>query len=147
MAWTYANNPVVGGNAAQQRDAVRFYAQENDTAKQRVTDEEIAMLLANEQNVWMAAACVAEAVANRMGPVSSKSVDGLSISYSRADYLALAGRLRARGANYQTPSVGGISSAAKDAQEADTDWVQPTFARGVHDNPGSLTSSRLRDAD
>jgi hypothetical protein len=139
MAWTYSNDPDPTGTAAQQRDAVRFFSQDNDTTRQLVSDEEIAMLLATEANVYMAAAIVAETAAQRIGGgVSSKSVEDLSISYSttREEFKALAAKLRARGSGHQVPYCGGISIADKAAAEADTDVPLVAVRRGQHDNPG-----------
>jgi hypothetical protein len=88
---------------------------------------------------------VAESVANRMGPVSSKSVEDLSISYSRAEYLGLAKQLRARGAGHQVPFVGGISVSDKRTTDANTDIPLLEVRRGMHDNPGTAPLRDERD--
>lgn len=134
MAWTYTDDPVVDGSAAQKRDAVRFLAQENQTTNQRVSDAEIAFLIATEANVFTAAARCAELVANRMGPVGSKSVGDLSITYTRRDYLDLAKALRMRGSAHQLPIVGGISKADKIVLDENDDWVPPKFRRDMQVN-------------
>lgn len=142
MAWTYTNDPVLTGSAAQQRDAVRFLAQENDTLKQRVSDEEIAFALANEANPYMAAAMVAESVATRLsGNATTKTVGATTITRDAGYYRQLASELRARGSSHQMPYVGGISVADKQALEENTDAVAPMFRRNLMDIPGSPVPS------
>lgn len=148
MAWTYGDDPVLDGNESQQRDAVRFLAQENQTATQRVSDKEIDFLIANEANLFMAAARCAELVANRMGPVSSKSVGDLSIAYSRSDYLALSKSLSLRGRSHQLPIVGGITKSDKSVLIGDTDWMPPKFKRDMMQNTDSIgTTGDVQDVD
>lgn len=141
--YTYSNDPVVGGTAAQKRDAVRFLAQDNQansSSAYKSTDEEIAFLIATEANVYMAAGRLCQLLANRGGPLSMKKVGDLTLEFgSREDYLQLAQLLMARGMTYQIPSVGGISISGKDALTDDADWLQPLFARKMQENPGTTT--------
>lgn len=147
MAWTYGDDPVISSTAtaAQKRDAVRFLAQENQTATQRVSDAEVAFLIAQEANVWKAAARCAELVANRMGAVASRTVDRLTITYGRQDYLNLAKSLRARGRSNEVPFVGGISVSEKDLLPADSDWPPPWFGRATHEDQGGTTGTITRN--
>lgn len=135
--YTYDGDPDGTGSAAQQRDAVRFLAQDT-VATMRVSDEEIAWLISTEPNVYIAAAMVAELIAQKLAGgigVTSKKVEDFELSYSTSDYLALAKSLRARGAGHQLPYCGGISLAEKAAVEADTDVPLVAVRRGQHDNP------------
>jgi len=136
MPWTYGGDPQAGGTAAQQRDAVRFLAQVNDSAAKpgsAILDAEIAFVLAEEPNVYCAAARIAEVAAGRTGGVQSKSIGGLAITYGAQHYQDLAAALRRRGSAYQLPSAGGLSVSEKDAVAADQDLVRPGFMRGEFD--------------
>lgn len=141
--YTYGNDPVISATAtaAQKRDAVRFLVQDNqaDASSQfQLTDEEIAFLVAQEANLYRAAAAAAETLANRTGAVSSKSVGALSLTWTPAMYRDLAKHLRARGNAHQKPYVGGISKDDKDAHREDEDAVQPAFTRDLHETPGTV---------
>jgi hypothetical protein len=143
MAYTYSDNPVIGGTAEQQRDAVRFLTQDNQPNAAnnfRITDEEIAFLLATEANEFMAAARGCEILSTRIGAVTRKRVGTLDLTFSTADYKAQAVALRTRGMTYQTPYIGGISKSDKQSLQLDTDWMQPLFARAMQENPGSTTA-------
>lgn len=133
MAWTYGGDPVIDGNAAQKRDAVRFLAQENNSSRQRVSDAEIAFLIKNEATVYMAAAACADLVAVRIGTAIRKTVGETTIESSPGHYQALATSLRKMRATHQIPSVGGLSKVDKATQTDDDDAVQPQFYRGLHD--------------
>jgi hypothetical protein len=74
MAFTYSDNPSSTGTAAQKRDAVRFLIQDTDTTNGKVTDAQIAWALGEEPNVYGAAARCCEALANKHGNISSRSV-------------------------------------------------------------------------
>ena len=147
MAYTYANNPVVGtsATAAEKRDAVRFLTQDNQanaSSAYKSTDEEIAFLIATEANEFMAAGRLCQILANRPGPVSSKTVGDLTISFgSREDYLQLAQMLFARGMTYQVPTFGGVSRSDKETLTDDTDWLKPLFARKMQQNPSASTET------
>lgn len=138
MATTY-DAAVFTDTAAGKRNRVRFYAQDNRAGAMRLQDEEIDLLVAEEANLYVAAARACEEIAGRVsvGGVASKSVGGLSVSYSTAStYAALAKSLRQRGLNYQTPTAGGVSVSESEALDADPDLKEPDFRRGLHDHPG-----------
>jgi hypothetical protein len=144
MAYTYSDDPVVGGTAAQKRDAVRFLCQDNQanaSSAYKLTDAEIAFLIANEANVYMAAGMACDIIANRGGALSSKKVGDLELQWgSREDYVALGQKLKARGMTYQLPTIGGISYDDKETLTNDTDWIKPLFARRMQENPGTTTA-------
>jgi hypothetical protein len=132
MAWTYGST-FLTTTAQGQRNIVRLLAQENQETNQRVQDEEIDFLISEEANLYLAAARVADLVAGRAGPISSKSVGGLSVSYGAQHYTELAASLRTRGLSHQTLEVGGTSRDDHIAVEADTDRPAPAFTRTRHD--------------
>lgn len=143
MAYTYSNDPVVAGTAAQKRDAVRYLSQDNQlsaSSTYRMTDEEIAFLIATEANVFMAAARGCEILSTRIGAVTRKRVGTLDLTFSTQDYKDQAAMLRARGMTYQIPSVGGISKSERLTLQQNTDWLQPLFARQMQENPGTTTA-------
>lgn len=144
MATTYTDDPVYGGTAAQKRDAVRFLAQDHRASQMKVSDAEVAFLIAEEANVYMAAAACAEKVAGRSGNISSKSVGDLSISYGAEHYTTLAKTLRQRGMGYQLPILRGASISGKEILEEDSDAVQPSFARDMLQGTGLTDSTRPR---
>lgn len=136
MTWTYTQ--VFDATAIGVRNKVRLLAQENVTTRQRVTDEEIDFVVAEEQNAYMAAARVAELVVGRIGPVTSKRVGSLSVSYGAEFYTKLAASLRARGSAYQVPTAGGLSKSERLAAEQDADRVAESFTVGLHDHPDTV---------
>ncbi|GIV81724.1 MAG: hypothetical protein KatS3mg051_1188 [Anaerolineae bacterium] len=139
MTWTYSGDP-----AASSRDAVRFLIGDTDTNDQQITDEEIAWLLAQNGNTYVAAAAACESIAAKYARNVDASVDSARVDASQrqAHYLALAKKLRSRAAYAAVPFAGGISESDKDTREDDTDRVEPAFTRDLHRNPGTVS---LRD--
>lgn len=139
MTWTYSGNP-----SASTRDEVRFLVGDTDTADQLAQDEEIAYAVAQEANARAAAARVARAIAAKFARKADKSVGDLRISYKQQydNYIALADELTRDAAIYGAmPYAGGISESDKDSVEDDSDRVNPSFKRGMHDNPGVPTDN------
>jgi len=133
VTYTYGNDPVIAGTAAQKRDAVRFLAQDKTGTTMRVTDEEIAFLISTESSAWEAAACVCDIIAARLGPggaVEIRSGD-FTERYDATMYRDRANQLRARAATCQTPYLGGMTYTDKDTDEDNTDRVEPEFYRGM----------------
>ena len=145
MGWTYDITKL----ATVSREQVRFLIRDTDTARQMAQDEEIDWALTQEMNIYMAAAAVLIATANRSHGVSSKSVGSLSLSFEGPDaMLRRAELLRARGRTYQKISAGGISLDDRNDLEKDSDLIQPHFAVGKHDNPagsGLLPANQERE--
>ena len=139
MAFTYSDNPSSTGTAAQKRDAVRVLIQDTDTSNGKVTDAQIALALTEENgNIYGAAAWCCEALATRMGNISSRSVGDTSISYDHQTYAALAKTLRLRSrVGIEIPYCGGISQDDKHAAESSTDRTDPDFKRGMFDFIGT----------
>lgn len=141
MAWTYSS-PDSGD-----RDKVRTYIGDTDSTDQLLSNEQIAYALSEGGTVKEAAAIAAEWIAALFARKSDTSVGDLSISYSQRaqQYRQLANGLRSRSARYALPYFGGISEAAKDTREADTDRVEPGFTVTMLDD--ETISSASDDAD
>jgi hypothetical protein len=104
-----------------------------------ILDEEIAYALGQEANARAAAARVARAIAAKFARKADKSVGDLKISFDQQykHYIALAEELTRDAAIYGAiPYAGGISESDKQSVEDDTDRVNPSFKRRLHDNPG-----------
>lgn len=139
MTWTYSGDP-----AAFPRDAVRFLMRDTvETADATISDEEIAWLLSeNGNNVYLAAADGAmEVAAKYAGLVQTKTVGSLSLTYAARSqsFKNTADNLRERAGTKTAlaPFSGGISKADKSAVRSDTDWVRPSFERGMDDYPAT----------
>lgn len=132
--WTYSGNP-----AASDKDAVRHLLGDTDERDQQLSDEEIEWEVAQAGTVRSAAANAARSLAGRYSlQPSSKKVGDLSITYGdRAKALLTLAKTIDADANLGAiPRAGGISVSDKQAVEADTDRVVPSFTRGMHDHPG-----------
>lgn len=130
MTWTYDGDPSLS-----QRDEVRFLVGDTDTTDQLVTDEEIAYAIDQEANILLAAAKVAKAIMAKFARLVDKSVGDLKLNFSqRIDhYKELIDQLTERGMESAgVPYAGGISIIDKQNREEDTDRVDPTFTREMH---------------
>lgn len=142
--WTYSGDP-----SSSLRDAVRFLIRDTDEANAKVSDEEIAWLLTqNNDDVYSAAIYAADNVATYFSnQIRTKTVGALSITYAATatEYRLLAKDLRLRRIRFGAfiPYSGGISKSDKETNESDTDWSKPAFSRGMHDYPGNDTSELL----
>ena len=138
MTWTYSGNP-----ADSDRDKVRFLVFDTDTNDQLLSNEEIAWLLSEQTNVYLAAANAAEVIAAKFAKDITRSAVGLSATVgNRAQfYLDLADKLRDQvGTTNQRAEVfaGGLTVSGKDSLDSDSDAVQPSFRIGEFDwNGGS----------
>jgi hypothetical protein len=136
VGYTYTDLPQTVN-----RDAVRFLIQDTKNADGTdggvlVTDAQIAFALAEEMNVYTAAAACCDALVSQAQGVSSRSVGDVSISYSVGFYEALGKRLRNRGKTYQGPFAGALTESDKDTLREDTDATQPDFTRDMKEYPG-----------
>lgn len=144
MPYTYSDNPVAAGTAAQKRDAVRFLIQDTDVAFGKVTDAEIAFALTENANCYAAAAAICDTLAVRAGNVSSRSVDDTSVSYTADFYKDLSAKLWSQAkSGYETPFCGGISVADKATTETDSDRTPSDFTRGMFENPAAESVTTL----
>jgi hypothetical protein len=90
------------------------------------------------------AAALADAQAAKYARRASMSIDGASFRYGELsqNFRELATRLRTQAVQGEsggigTPSVSGVSIAAMDAADDDTDREPSRFKVGMMDNPGS----------
>lgn len=144
--YTYTGDPT-----NQTRDAVRFLIGDTDNTAWKTTDEEIAFALAEEPNIYFAAAMCAKTIGARFATLVDKSVGDLKISYGQrqSQYRDLARDLERRGAaRVGSIFATGISRAEVQTEKTDTDRLSPAFEVGMHDNPGGSSEGdniRLRD--
>lgn len=136
MTWTYSGNP-----ADSDRDKVRFLVFDTDTNEQLLSNEEIAWLLSEQTNVYLAAANAAEAIAAKFAKDITRSAVGLSANVgNRAQfYLELAEKLRNQvGTTNKRGEVfaGGLTISGKDSLDSDSDAIQPGFKIGEFDWDG-----------
>jgi len=134
MTWSY--NPTLSAN----KDKVRFFAADTDSvAAISLTDEEIAGALTMAGGPRSAAALCCEALALKYAVLGQRITDdlGQSTDYgTRATFFQERARLlRSQAAFAATPFAGGISQAAKQAEEDDDDRVPPAFTKTLHDAP------------
>jgi hypothetical protein len=143
MPHSYGGNPVADGSVSEQRDAVRFLAQDHTPGAMRCSDAEIAFALTNEANVWMAAASIVGLVLARLP--TRKKVGSTEIERTHEQYGNLRDWLQSRGATHQMPYFGGLSRAGKSVDRADEDMIQGFFRRDMNDglqvtNPPTIGS-------
>lgn len=141
MTWSYNINLTVA------RDQVRFYSGDTDSAAAiTLSDEEILGAITLAGGARAAAALICENLAARYSTQGKMLKDdiGQTIDYGEraAFFQARAKELRARGALVAIPFAGGISIAAKQSEEDDTDRVVPAFTKDLHDaqSTNELTS-------
>jgi hypothetical protein len=145
MTWTYGGDP-----SANDRDAVRYLIGDTNTAKQQLSDEEIAFSLAEEGGKYRAAAAACRAIAAKYGRMVDKAVGDLRLSYSQLQkqYLDLAEKLDTKSsAGTAIPYQGGQTVSDKNVDDLDTDRVQPAFKRNQFDFPGQGSQTDLIDED
>lgn len=141
--WFYSGDPGLND-----KDWVRWRVGDVVATDQLVSDEEIAQALADAtSNKTLAAAMVCERIAADFARDADTTVNdgsGASRTYSYSQrsraYAAMAKALREElasgsslAAMFPAPYCGGISQADKDAQEANTDRVEPAFTVGMQD--------------
>ena len=130
MTWTYDNTDPSASDTSE----VRFWSQLTDTNDQRLTDEEIDYIITLEDtNVGAAARCCEILATRYAGEVDTKTgaAGEFSIKASQlsAQFAKRAADLRREAAKHASPWAASISVTEKDAQEADTDRVEPAFTR------------------
>lgn len=136
MSCSYSGDPSSSDN-----DAVRFLLQDTDCASNIFEDEEIAWVLTQEANIYMAAACLLDTAINASsGSLASKKVGDLSLAWNLTETRSRIKMLQAKGrTRYELPSVPAENRDAKRDLREDPDRVQPFFTREIHD------IDRLRD--
>lgn len=103
-------------------------------------DEEITYALAQNPDVRLAAAEIADRIALKFARQANIAVGDTRVWYSdRAkQYQAMAKELRVQSTmRVAVPYAGGISESDKQTYEDDTDRVAPAFRRDLHDVPST----------
>ena len=143
MSWSYQDT------MPREIDKVRFYLGDTDSSDQLLTDEEIEFALSEASaSVRTAASICADSVAAQYARLADLTEGQLSIKYSQRakQFQTLAQNVgnSSRTSFLAMPSAGGIFVADKEATEADTTLVRPSFTVDMADNPevGSLDVTR-----
>jgi len=148
MSWSYSGNPD-----ASPLDKVRFLIQDTDTTDQQLSDQEItAMLNDSGNNAYVAAISCVQALIAKYTRRADKNVGDLHISYSQIakGYKDLLSQIRQQATIYGglcTPYAGGISIADKQIDQINPDLVQPSFSKGMNDNPTPLLNPNDKGKD
>ena len=137
MTWEYSADP-----GTSDKDAVRFLIHDTDDTDQQLSDEEIGWLLSENVNIYLAAAAACETRATFFrSEATTKSVGGLSVSYSdrAADWTEQAKLLRAQAGSLDvpTPAWTAGSKAEKELRTEDEDLNLGEFMFGMHTNTGT----------
>ena len=137
MTWSYSGSP-----GDSDLDAVRFLSQLTDSADERLSDEEIEWILTKEDtNVGAAARCC-EVLSVKYASEADVTVGSagefkIKASQLSSQFAVRASTLRREAAKHAYPWTASISVAEKDAQEADTDRVEPAFTRDQFNGLGN----------
>ena len=135
MTFTYDATDI----ATTTRDQVRFLIGDTDSTAPLLQDEEIAYAISVENNYIGAAARCCETIAMKFLTKADVRIGrgGTTLTYSTAakQYTDKAKELRTRANALNVPWAGGTSIAEKESARADTDLVQPIFAKQAGDNP------------
>jgi len=132
---------------ATDADKVRLIIGDTDNDHLLLSDEVIDWLLTRNSDIDLAAADACEMVAASLArDFKQMALDGESVTDEAYDrYMSLAKELRRKvGRRCAMPFAGGVSRADKTSREQDTDRVQPSFTRSLHngsvEGAGSLTA-------
>lgn len=139
MAFTY------NSDVSSDLNKVRLLISDTNSTSALFDDAEINTFIALESNIFGAASIACESLAAVYAQKVNKTVGKLKIDLSDKyeHYRGLADKYRGLSKTKGTPQLfaGGISKASKDTYEADTDRVEPSFYRDMHDYDGSVISS------
>ena len=145
MTWSYSGSP-----GDSNVDTIRFWAQLTNTNDQRLTNEELTYLRTIENTNQEAAAACCEIMATKYAgeaDIKAGASGELSIKMSQLSnqFNERAKALRAQSAKLAGPYAASISIAGKEAQEEDTDRVEPAFSRDKFDNEEAGIGSAVQD--
>jgi hypothetical protein len=132
MTWTY------DAATRSDRNRVRENIGDTDTSDQQLADEIIDEKLTDTGSVNSASiACIKLLMAKYVRLVS-QTTGPISVQHSNrlAAYKEMMALLKSDG-QFAAGFCGGISVSDKETREADTDTVQPSFTRGMFDNPAA----------
>lgn len=132
MSFSYSGDP-----SKSTKDYVRFLVGDTNANSPELHDAEILHVINEEGNALLAAAACATALQAKYSKLTDESVGGVSKSYSqRAEaFKNLATSLRRRNSERcVAPYAGGISKSEKQSNEDNTDLVESSFTKDLHEN-------------
>ena len=132
MTWTY--DAAVRTDLNRTREAIG----DTDSSDEQLPNEVISEKLTDLGSVNSASiACIKLLMAKYVRLVS-QTTGPISVQHSLrlAAYKEMMAILKSDG-QFAAGFCGGISVSDKEAREADTDTVQPSFTRGMFDNPAA----------
>ena len=123
--------------SASDKDAVRFAVGDTDSTDWLLSDEEIQYLI-DTYGLSGAKWRAAKAIAAKFARMATSEKDGdISRNYDRYQYyIGLADKLKSEAAMGGGMYAGGISKDDKEANEDNTDIVQPAFKVNQFDTTG-----------
>jgi hypothetical protein len=141
---------VYSPGEATNRDKVRGKIGDTDENRQLLQDETIEAVLVTYPTIIGASIECCKRIIARLARDVDRSAVGMSASRSQViqHYKDLIEQLKdeatstlgAEGGSGGGIYAGGVSQAAIDTLESDTDFVKPTFRVGLHDNADATTS-------
>lgn len=131
MSFTWTGDP-----SASVIEQIRWEINDIDSANAKFQDAEITYAYNQEHSVLGAAARLCEQLQARYSDAKNRTMGPLRVDMSRMAemYAAKAKALRRRATAFAEPYAGGISDAKEEIFEDDSDLIQPTFKKGMHDN-------------
>jgi len=141
MSWSYSEDP-----SASNLDAVRFWAQLTDSNNERLSDEEIAFIITQEDSNKGAGAACCEILATKYASeadIVAGANGELAVKFSQisAQFAARGKAIRDSSATPVGPWAASVSIGEKESQEDDTDRVEPAFKRDQFATDGSLSGN------
>lgn len=117
------------------KDKVRFRIGDTDSNRPLLSDEEISAVLASKPAVLPSAFECVEAILAKIARDVDRNAAGISSSRSQSfnHYLELRSKLAREMTTESEMFVGGLSKAAKQSFESDSDFVKPSFGIGQFD--------------
>ena len=129
------------------KDKVRLFIGDTNSADVLLQDEEIAALLAMFGSVAIASVKACNSIAAKYARYADQETGDISVRYSQiaATYRELAQSLQdgLTGLSAPMPYAGGISRSDKLTREQDTDRVAPAFTVTMDDNPDASFSGSI----
>lgn len=141
MTWSY--DPALPAD----KDKIRALVGDTDTTDQLVSDEAIAVWLAQTGNIMDTAALIADGISASFGRRANLALDSLRVDFqARSDkFRDIASNLRLQATRLAgglgTPYVGGVSISDMDSVEDNTDREPSRFKVGMQDFPGIVPST------
>ena len=134
MAFTWTGDP-----AASTIEKIRWEIGDtvNTTANPcKFQDAEVQYAYDQEHSILCAAARLCEQLSVRYSDAADRTMGPLRVNMTEKSglYADKAKMLRKRATICAEPYIGGISEAKKDIFDEDSDLIQPTFTKGMHDN-------------